>query len=338
MQCRTVKIVFVLILVCCVVFGGCGNDKAAQTSTEVKKIPVTVESVKREKLEKSILLGGLLQPQDEVVLSAKMPSYKIMSVPVLVGDPVFAGMPLVVFDSRELDLQLEQARLNYERSKQLYDAGAVSKSQLEQLENALDNLKLQKEAAVITSPIRGAVSSVTAVEGQLAGAAPLVSVVNIDRLKLMVQVGEANIARLKKGEQMAVRVPAASEDFYTGVITSVAPQIDARTKAYPVTLEVINENGAIKGGMYGEVELVVDSKEDVIVVPQYAILDYEQKKVVYVVENGTAKMKEVQVGLTLGDRAEIIAGIKEGDLLIVEGQYGVKDDTPVSVTTRGEQK
>lgn len=339
MRHRTVKYITVLIMVSCL-FGlyGCASKKAADTATGEKKIPVAVEIVKRDKMEKTILLGGLLQPQDEVFLAAKMPSLRILSVPVLVGDPVSRGTPLVIMDSREIDLQLEQARLNYERSKELYKAGALAKSQLEQLENTLENLELQKESAVITSPVKGVVSSVTASEGQLAGAAPLVSVVNIDKLKLTVQVGEANISRLEKGAQMAVHVPAASEEYYTGVITAIAPRVDSVTKAYPVTLEVVNKDGTIKGGMYGEVELVVDRRDDVIVVPQYAVVDYEQKKVVYIVENDTARMKEVEVGLTLGDKAEILSGLAGGEQLIVEGQYGVRDGSVVSVTARGEQQ
>ena len=134
---------------------------------------------------------------------------------------------------------------------------------------------------------------------------------------------------------MAVSVPAASEGMYTGTITSIAPQIDSRTKAYPVTLEIINESKAIKGGMYGEVKLAVDSREDVIVIPQYAILDYEQDKVVYIVENEQAVMKEITIGLTVGNEAELLSGLAVGDQLIVEGQYGVKDGSAVTATARG---
>ena len=337
MRHHSMKYIAVLIMISFMfTISGCASKEAADTAAGEKKIPVAVETVKRDKLEKTILLGGLMAPQDEVFLAAKIPSYRILSVPVQVGDPVSRGTPLVILDSRELDLQLEQARLNYERSKELYEAGALAKSQLEQAENTLENLKLQKENAVITSPLQGVVASVTAAEGQLAGAAPLVSVVNIDKLKLTVQVGEANISRLEKGGELAVRVPAASAEHYSGVVSSVAPRIDPVTKAYPVTLEVVNEDGTLKGGMYGEIELEIDSKENVIVVPQYAIVDYEQKKVVYIVKNDTARMKEVEVGLTLGDRAEIVSGLAGGEQLIVEGQYAVRDGSLVSVTARGE--
>jgi RND family efflux transporter MFP subunit len=316
---------------------GCGQKPAQQAAGGVKKIPVRVETVKKDTLKKTINLGGLLQPQDQVYLSAKNPSLRVLRVPVRVGDEVAAGTPLVVFDSREIDLQLEQARLNYERNQQLYEAGAVSKSQFEQVKFTYENLLLQKEAAVISSPFAGTVASVEAVEGQLAGAGSLVSVVNSDKLKLQVQVGEANIGRLKKGGEMTVAVPAAGGE-YRGLITSIAPQADSRTRAYPVTLEITNEDKALKGGMYGEVQLVVETREDVVVVPQQAILDQGAKKVVYVVENGQARMKEVRVGLTLGDRAEIIEGLQAGEALVVEGQYGLKDGSPVSAETGSERR
>ncbi len=336
MQSRILKTVLLALIVISLVTAGC-SKKVENTVAEVKKIPVSVETIQKGNIEKYIFLGGLLSPQEEIALASKNPSLKVIAVPVKVGDRVTAQTPLVYFDSRELDIQLDQAQLNYERNKQLFEAGAVSKYQLEQLEAALENLMLQKEYMSVLSPINGVVASVAATEGQLAGAAPLVTVVNIDTLKLEVQVGEANISKLQSGAEMLVSVPAASGDLYTGTITSVAPQIDARTKAYPVTLEIINESMAIRGGMYGEVQLAVDKREDIIAIPQYAVLDYEQKKVVYIVENEKAVMREVALGLTIGNEAEITSGLSVGESLIVEGQYGVKDGSPVSVTARGEK-
>lgn len=326
-----------LMLLLCLLVSGCSNKPVEETAAETPKIPVTVEEVKRGDLERKISLGGLLKPQDEVSLTAKNPAARILEVPVQVGDVVKPGTPLVIFDSRDLDIQLNQAKVDYDRNSQLYEMGALSQYQLEQSKNLLDNLLLQKETMVITSPIKGIVSSVAAVEGQLAGATPLVSVVNIDKVKLEVQVGEANIGKIEKGGEMTVSVPAIAKE-YTGIIVAVPPQVDARTKAYQVSLEIENPDYLIKGGMYGEVQLVTDRKENVVSIPQQAILDLEQKKVVYIVENDTVRVQEVEVGLTLGDAAEITAGLKGGEMLVVEGQYSVKDGTAVAVQIRGEQQ
>jgi RND family efflux transporter MFP subunit len=305
---------------------------------EVTKIPVTVEVVHKNSLEKTIPLGGLLRAQEEVFIAAKNPAFKITDVLVEIGDYVTSGTPLVLFDARELDLQLEQAQLAYQRNMELYEIGAVSKYQLEQTENAVKNLELQKENCILLSTINGVVASVTAVEGQLAGGIPLVSIVDIDNLELPIQVGETYISKLKKGTQMEVHVPAVEEETFSGVITLIPPQINAQTKAYPVTVTLSNKKGLLKDGMYGEVCLVIERKEDILVIPRYAVVDLEEKQVVYVVENDIAKMHEVELGLTLGDQAEVVKGLNEGERLVVEGQYALKDGSPVIPMTRGESK
>lgn len=325
----------VMVILLAVFMSGCAKTEAEAQQKETVKIPVRVETVEKGALEKVISLGGLLAPHEEVMLAAKNPALRIARVACRVGDEVAAGTPLVVFDSRDLNLQLEQARLNYERSLELFESGALPKSQLEQAEYTLRNLEIQWESMSLTSPIRGIVSKVEAVEGQLAGSMPLVSVVNIEKLKLKIQVGEANIAKLAAGGLMPVTVPAAAGVF-TGTVTAVAPQIDPVSKAYPVTLEITNEEQVLRGGMYGEVQLVVESKQDIVAVPQQAILTAEQQDIVYIVENGVARKREVEVGLTLGDKAEIVSGLAPGEQLIVEGQYAVTDGTAVSITLRGE--
>lgn len=340
---RGKKIIIGIVIVAILGVGGLTaskylNNKAKQVvQVEAKLIPVTVETVKKGSLEKTISLGGLLKPQNEVFLVSKNPAAKISSAPIIIGDRVEAGTPLIYFDGREIDIQLNQAEIDYDRNEQLFQAGALSKYQLEQSQNMLANLRIQKENMVLFSPINGIVASLNAVPGQLSGSAPLASVVNIDKLKLEVQIGEAHISKMQTGAQVVVIVPSVEQN-YNGIITSVPPQVNAQTKAYHVTLEIDNTDGLIKGGMYGEVHLVVDKKENILVIPQYAIVDFESNKVVYVVENGKAVRKTVTVGLTVGDMAEILSGLSQGDSLIVEGQYGVIDGTAVSPATRSETK
>lgn len=332
------KLFLVLLLALSIALIGCGKKDETQNAAEVKKIPVTVQTIAKGDMEKIITLGGLLNPQDEVLLASNNPGNKIVSVAVEEGDYVKKGTSLVLFDARSIDLSLEQAKRNYERNKMLFEQGAISKVQMEQVEDALESLQIQKENMVINSPINGVVASVSAVEGQLAGSMPLVSVVNIDSLKLVLQVGETNIGKLRTGDEITVYVPVVSNEPYVGLITNIAPHVDSRTKAYPVTVEILNESKAIKGGMYGEVKLVTDRKEDVLIIPQNAILDYEQSKVVYIVENGKAIQKKVKVGLTLGDMAEITEGIQEGEQIVIEGQYGIKEGTLVNPNVRGDSQ
>lgn len=138
---------------------------------------------------------------------------------------------------------------------------------------------------------------------------------------------------------MPVRVAAVSEEPFQAVIKTIAPRADAMTKAFPVTLTIQNSKNALKDGMYGEVELVVDRRADVIVVPQFAVIeDEEGRKVVFVVENNTAKKKVVELGLTLGDQTEVTKGLEVGEMLVVEGQYGINDGLAVTSLVRGENE
>lgn len=333
---RGKKIIITLIVLGILGAGGTAayryftKQNQSPSPVTVKKIPVSVEKVQKGKLEKKIPLGGLLQPWENVYLTSKNPAAKVAGIAVKVGDRVSAGAPLVYFDSRDLNITFNQTQLDYERNKQLFEAGAISQAQFEQIENAFENLKLQRENLVLSSPVSGIVSSVSAVEGQLAGAAPLVSVVNIDKLKLEVQVGENYVNKMQLGEEMQVVIASVSPEPVQGVITSVAPNIHPQSKNYPVTLEIANPEAQIKGGMFAEVQLLTEKREGVIIIPQFAILDQEQKKFVYIVENETAKRREVKIGLTLGDVAEITEGLQEGEVLVVEGQYGLKDGSAVA--------
>lgn len=334
-------LILAIVISLCMGLTGCGaNAESALLAeeSEVKAIPVTVEQVNKGTLEKTIPLGGLLKAQEEVFVVSKNPSFKITDVLVEVGDYVSVGTPLIIFDSRELDLQLKQAELAHQRNLELFEVGAISKFELEQTENALENLQLQKENCVLSSTINGVVASVSAKEGQLAGSNPLVSIIDIDNLELVIQVGETYIRNLQSGTKMEVNVPAIPEETFTGIIKTIPPQLDAQTKAYPVTLSVPNQKGKLKDGMYGEVQLVTKRKEGILIIPRYAVVELEDKQVVFVVENDTAKMREVELGLTLGDEAEVVKGLNEGEMLVVEGQYALKDGSLVIPMARGENK
>jgi membrane fusion protein (multidrug efflux system) len=337
-------IIIGLLLVAGLIWGGLQvyehfSKEAPATVGEQNVLPVTVERVQKGTLERKIPLGGLLQARDEVSLAAKNPALKINTVSVDVGDYVTVGTPLVIFDSREIDLQLEQAQLAYDRNLELFAVGAISQLQLEQAETALTNLQLQKENCILSSTIDGIVATVNAVEGQLAGSVPLVTIVNTEELELTVQVGESFVSGLKIGQKMPVQVAAVSDKPFQAVIKTIAPRADAMTKAFPVTLTIQNSKNTLKDGMYGEVELVVDRRADVIVIPQYAVLENEEgQKVVFVVDNNTAKKKVVELGLTLGDQAEVTKGLEVGEMLVVEGQYGINDGLAVTSLVRGENE
>ena len=265
--------------------------------------------------------------------------------------------------------KIENAQLNLERTRQLYQEGAVSKSQLEQAELSasqlnLDALQAQVNQAqisyqqaqeqlqqaqisyqqaesglsntVVTSPMTGVVSALNVKQGQIAASGqPAATIVNMDTVYIRINVVENVVNSLMEGQEVQISVPAAFDGYIDSVIDFVSPSADPMSKLYEVRVYVDNTQYGIRSGMTGTVKLNLESEEDVIVVPSDAVIDKDDKQVVFVVQEDKAVEKEVRTGLDTGEMIHIISGITEGDEVIVEGQQYVSDGVTVKVV-RGE--
>ena len=355
-----------------------GAEAEAAASVEEPPLPVVIIPAVRQELSKTLTLGGLLKPQEEVALMGGGAGSRILQIAVSVGDRVQKGQVILTQDVRDLDIQEKNLLISitqlqdtlrttkdnystqkdsYEKNKLLFEAGALAESQLTAMETQLtglesqiaglenqikqaglqlDTLRLNREKMEVTSTIDGLVSALPVVEGQMAAASTVVAqVVNIDKLLLDVQVGETYIMGVQKGDEMEILIPSFSSQPVKGRVKTVPPTINLQTRAYPVTIEADNPDLAIKGGMYGEIRLVVEKIENALVIPQFAVLKLEEGYVVFVEENGIARKKNVTLGMTLGDSAQILDGLAEGDMVIVEGQYAATEGRSVQVLSRG---
>lgn len=265
--------------------------------------------------------------------------------------------------------KIENAQLNLERTRQLYEEGAVSKSQLEQAELSasqlnLDALQAQVNQAqisyqqaqdqlqqaqisyqqaqsglsntVVTSPMTGLVSALNVKEGQIAASGqPAATIVNTDTVYIRINVVENVVNSLMEGQKVQISVPAAFEGYIDSEIDFVGPSADPMSKLYEVRVYVDNTQYGIRSGMTGSVKLNLEREEGVIVVPSSAVIDRDDKLVVYVVQEDKAVEKEVQTGLDTGEMVHIVSGLSEGDQVIVQGQQYVSDGVTVKVV-RGE--
>lgn len=346
------KYLLVTLIISTALLSGC-NESSDVTSESLQDgaivIPVTVSELQPQTIEKTMALGGLLKPKEEVTLLGGGTGSRIEQIYVEVGSPVTKGQVILTQDLRDLEIQQSNLELNHqdlldnlEKTKSLFAAGAATQSQVTALENQikslelqLDSLQLTREKMQVTSTIRGIVSALPVVEGQLASAqTPVATIVNIDTLLLDLQVGESYIGSLREGQNIEVIIPALDNYQAQGKIVTVPPNVDPRSKAYIVTVEIDNPKHEIKGGMYAEVALTIARQENALAIPQFAIVNRDNKALVFVVENGQAQAREVEVGMTLGNLAEITSGLEPGAQVIIEGQYAVAQGTPVNVVER----
>lgn len=328
---------------------GCGGDTTEQ-ETVVSTIPVTAETVVSKDFDKVVTLGGLTAAENTVSVIAKVSGMEqIQAVNVKVGDKVEAGQVLAVLDNEtsainlsNAQLQFDNAYTNYENGKQLFALGAVSQSELNQLNMAYENAnntlrqaQMAMDYATVTAPISGTVTMSNADVGSYATAsAPMFEIANVDTLEISTGINEQNVSKIAIGQEVLLRINSVSDQWMSGKITEISKVMNTQTKNYPVTVAMSNKDDALVAGMYAEIEVVVDHVDDVLVIPVDAIVYKEAQPVVFVIQpDGTVKEAHVEFGLDDGNKYVVTAGIQAGDQIVVKGNGNLVDGSAITVVT-----
>ncbi|MHB1406514.1 MAG: efflux RND transporter periplasmic adaptor subunit [Desulfitobacteriaceae bacterium] len=360
-----------LSIVCLALFAsGCGTQTTAAV-VEEKVTPVEVMPAAVQTLVETTAFSGKINSNQDLSIVPKMPG-KVSSVNVQVGDTVKAGTVLFTLDPPDLQKavdmaaigvrtaetnyqrtkeQIELAQTNLDRQKQLYEAGAISKAQLEGFESQASDTPLQlaqiqwdqaklslQQAqeglnnAVVTAPVDGTVVTVSVKYGEMASnVQPAVTLTQLNSLYVALNIPENIVNSLKPGQEAKVTITSAGSETMNGKISSLAPAADARTMLYAVKVAVENRNGTIKPGMFAKVEMPTQTRTAVLAVKSEAIVSKNGKPVVYVVENGAAVAKEVTTGLDTGALVEITKGLNQGDQVVIKGQTFVEQGSKVKI-------
>jgi len=135
------------------------------------------------------------------------------------------------------------------------------------------------------------------------------TIVDASRIYVQISVTEDIVNNIYKGQEVKLNISSVKEENFIGKVDSVSPTADARTQLFPVKIYIDNKEGLIKPGMFSEVRIKTDIREDVIAIKSEAVIERNGKFYVYVTEDDKAVEKEVTVGLDAGVYIEIINGI-----------------------------
>lgn len=160
---------------------------------------------------------------------------------------------------------------------------------------------------------------------------PVVNIAYMDKVKIVVNVGEKDITKLRKGKKVRVSVDAYPEENFLGRVVKVAPAVDPRSRKLKVELEIENKDHRLKPGMFADVEIIYNEHSNVLVVPRISVLEKEGRTILFTVEDDRAKLREVKTGISDEEKIEIVEGLNEGESVIVEGNYGLVDGAKVEV-------
>ncbi len=209
----------------------------------------------------------------------------------------------------------------------------LAQAQVDQAEASLRELRIQQEQTRIYSPLDGFVGVRYLDPGALVNASvPIVSVVDVSRVKTVVPVPEGDLSRVSPGLSAQIRVDAYPDRVYRGVVTRISPVLNPATRTADIEIEVPNETGVLKPGMFARVSLKADAARPALAIPRAALLTRGEQKGVFLLENNTTtRFRQIEIGRIQGDMVEVVSGLEEGVRVVTSGAQKLNDGDMVTI-------
>lgn len=208
-------------------------------------------------------------------------------------------------------------------------------AQIRQAEAALRLTRIHLKNTTLRAPISGIISKRFLDQGSsVSTTSPIVRIVAMDRVKVLVQVVENELAQLRCGAKAEIYVDAYQKQIFRGGVSCISPTVDPESRMADIEIQVGNEDHRLKPGMFARVNLLVQRRDGVLLLSKDSLMREHGHTRVFVHENGRALLREVSLGLEGEKYVEVVSGLQEGEEVIVAGQYELKDMMPVRVMRR----
>jgi membrane fusion protein, multidrug efflux system len=321
------------------------DSTAVGSETEDTLRPVVVERVRLQTVEDQLNLTGRVIPWSDIMLSAEVAG-RIEWQGVHEGELVTAGQELVRIDTQSLRTRLDQANAQaklaeqeFERAQGLRERGVNAPRDIDNVRAALDvaradvrALDIQFTKSLVKAPMDGIIDTLTHDPDEFVDiGVPLVRLVQIDRVKVEVGVPERDVAHFTVGQAVHVKLDALVGQSFEGTIHRIATTADMTTHTFTTEVLVDNPDGNIRPGMIARATLVRKTYENSILAPIFSTFLLEDQRYAFVIEDGVARLRTLETGVVQGGSVQVLSGLEDGDLLVIRGQYDVREGDRVEV-------
>jgi len=333
------------------------------TPEEAEVIDLKTVKVARRPMRNQLrAMGKVLVPQTKkAIVSYAFPA-RISDVHVNVGDWVKPGDKLVTLQSEEVgnaraeffkaQADFELAKRSLEREKALFDRGVgaqknllateaefkVAEAELNAAEKKLHVLGFTEEmiqemgkthqinpTISLYAPIGGKIIASTAVRGAMVDQnTEILVIMDPSVLWVEAEIFERDIAKVKIGQDVEVSVPAYPGEVFPGKISYIGDVLKEDTRTITVRTEIRNREYKLKPGMFSDMVVFLNHPDEVLAVPEAAVLDDRDRKIVFVAVAEGYRLQPVKLGTKEGGHWEVLDGLTEGDEIVTSGSYQLK--------------
>lgn len=335
------KIFQSVALLSLLVLSACSGKKQDESDVDTRPI-VKLANVTSREVAQIHEYTGTIEPEVKNHIAPDSP-VRIEKIFVEVGDRVRKGQKLVSMDPaglKQLELQLKNQEVEFERIDELYKVGGVSKSEWDAAKMTLDVQKTSYsnllENTALLSPVNGVVSARNYDNGDLYnGSTPVLTVEQITPVKLYANISESFYSLLKKGESVDVKLDVFPGEIFKGTINIIYPTIDPTTRSFVVEIRMDNRDQRLRPGMFARA-IVNYGAQERVVVPDQSIVKQSGAgdRYVYVYKDGKVSYNKVQLGRRLGDEYELLSGVSDGDQVVIAGQAALNNGAEVRLESK----
>ncbi len=329
-----------------------------QPSPEVDttiEVPVEITEVSTSTIEEFVSTTGSVYPLSEVTLTAEIAGDYYLQVnpatgkPYALGDRVNNRAVIVRLEDSEYvnslrmkskEVDLEISKLEYEKQQSLYEKGGAT---LRELKNAeinminteydIENSQINLEKMTVEAPFSGVIAELPHfTDGtRITSGAELVRIIDYRRLYLEANLPEKHFRNIQRGFKVYVTSYTQAADTLMGTITQISPAIDPDTRTFTCFVEMENPDRILLPGMFVKADMVMNSAEEVIVIPRDMIISRNRNQIVYVVEKGVAYERIITTGLQNEEQVEVKMGLLQGESVVHSGFETLRNQSRVKI-------
>lgn len=323
------------------------TEKAKISQVVNEQLPVTSAVAKETVFNNSFATSGSFAPTQQVTAISDVAG-KITQLNIKNGSTVSKGAVLMVLDNQLLQNQVKSIEINIAKAQKdlgryttLLATGGVTQQQIDELTSGISQYEVQMSSikkqiadTYIRAPISGTITNKRVEQGMyVSPGMPIAEITNISGLKFQTYLTEGEVFKTKLGQEVRLSTNLYPGKDYFGKVSFI--DVDAnQTKTYLVEVAIPNSSThPLKSGVNGTAYFENVGTVKSLAIPRSAIVGAFDDAKVYVVDNGIATLKEVKIGMTNSNRAQVLSGLNSGEVVVTSGQISIKDGDKVVATS-----